>query len=202
MRPDNAPAEPISMIVDGRTGVFGLGNPGEIYKNTRHNIGFMVVDRYLERHPGVQSLERSDAIVYPIGRTLMVKPTTYMNRSGIAVSGIVEAYELALWDCLIIHDDVDIEFGRIKAVMRGGPGTHRGVRSIVEALGTEAVPRLKVGIGGARREEREDLIAYVLSEFELDEQKVLPEILGRGATAVACFIEAGIEQVMNDFNQR
>jgi len=195
--------------------VFGLGNPETRYQQTRHNLGFMVIDRYLERLRGqapqgafagwwrrvrLRGRSISRTLVYRVkDDLLLVKPLTWMNRSGVAVREIVERFELEPQDCLIIYDDFDIPLGRLRARARGGPGGHRGLGSIIEELGTEEVPRLRIGI---RKENfRGDLTTYVLGRFTPEELEVLEGVLDRAVGAINIFYEEGIEQMMNEINR-
>lgn len=182
--------------------IFGLGNPGHHYALTRHNLGFMVVDR-LAGKLGV-SLGRHEygALVgegWPAGkRLLLLKPQTYMNRSGLSVSHALADTGLAPSEILVIHDDLDLERGRIRIRPRGGSGGHRGVQSVIDALGTEAFPRLRVGIG--RPPPGVDPVCYVLQPFEPEEREVMEEAVERAAAAVELMLAEGLEEAMNRFN--
>jgi len=181
--------------------VFGLGNPGRDYALTRHNIGFEVVDLYRKVH----RLRRkgrieSSALVYSTGELLLVKPMTFMNDSGLAVRGVLERYGIPVRDALVVHDDLDLPLGRIKAAAGGGAGTHKGVRSILESLGTEVVPRLKIGIDLEDR--AEDGRGFVLARFTPEEwSRVLPA-LERAVEAIDLYRRGDIESVMTRINRR
>lgn len=177
----------------------GLGNPGPQYERTRHNLGFLVIDRWLDRlRRKPERIELQTAILYQHSGVLLVKPTTYMNRSGLAVRAICERFQLTPEQCLIIYDDYALPFGVLRARERGGPGGHHGMQSIIEELGTEEIPRLRLGIGADST--LEDLTDYVLGEFTSEEEKLLDEFLSRAADAMDCFFQQDIEAVMNRFN--
>ncbi len=181
--------------------VFGLGNPGRAYALTRHNVGFEVIDLYRKVH----RLRRkgrieSSALVYSTGDLLLVKPMTFMNDSGTAVRGVLSKHSVSPADALIVHDDLDLPLGRIKVLGSGGPGTHKGVSSVLSALETEAVPRLKIGI---EIEERAKAgIDFVLDRFSPAEwERVLPA-LESAVEAIDLFRTTDIDVVMTRFNRR
>ena len=181
--------------------VFGLGNPGRKYALTRHNVGFGVIDLYRKAHrlrrPG---RIQHKCIVYRHGGLLLGKPMTFMNLSGSAVAGVLRKHGIPPSDALVIYDDLDLLTGRIKILAAGGPGTHKGMKSIVESLGTDAFPRLKIGVDVEnRRVSGED---FVLKPFTKDEWvRVLPS-LERAVEAVGAFAQNDIQAVMTRFNRR
>jgi len=188
---------------------FGLGNPGSEYQHTRHNLGRMAVERHFQSSlkankftswqvANVKSASVLECKLADSQTVLLVEPKVYMNQSGLAVKEVCETFRLKPCDCLIVYDDFAIEFGRLKAKAGGGAGGHRGMLSIIEAMGTEEIPRLRIGIGN--NQPLEDLTEYVLSEFSNEEQKQLDAILDRAAEAIDCFFKHGIEAVMNRFN--
>jgi PTH1 family peptidyl-tRNA hydrolase len=178
---------------------FGLGNPGLPYERTRHNLGFLAIDTYLQRHGrGIRPIQWPEALIYRLSDRLLVKPLTYMNLSGQAVRQACQEYQLAPSDCLIVYDDYALPWGRLRARRRGGDGGHHGMLSIIETLGTREIPRLRLGIGSS--EPRADLIEYVLSPFTSDEEQQLPTLLARAAEAIDLFFREGIEAVMQTFN--
>lgn len=181
--------------------VFGLGNPGASYRRTRHNLGFMVIDRYLHNLQISPSAQRKDrAFVYEVNEDLLlVKPLTYMNRTGLAVSEIVKQFRLELEDCLIIYDDFDIPMGELRARARGGAGGHRGMESIIEELGTEEIPRLRVGIG--KEGLQGDLTDYVLSNFTVEELGQLGRTLDRAAATIPLFHKGGVKRMINELHR-
>ena len=184
--------------------IVGLGNPGREYRDTRHNIGFMVIDEIARRNELTFSMAPSqvpDAFVvkkYAVPQVLLAKPLTYMNRSGDAVSALLRYYDIEPADLLIVYDDIDLPFTRLRARARGSAGTHNGMRSVVERLGTTEFPRLRLGIG--RGDTRRDLADHVLAKFEPDEHAELETFITRAADAAEMFAAKDISAVMNAFN--
>jgi peptidyl-tRNA hydrolase, PTH1 family len=184
--------------------IVGLGNPGREYRDTRHNVGFMVVDEIARRHGLNWAMAPSqvpDAFVvkkFGADPLLLAKPLTYMNRSGDAVAALSRYYDIPPADMLVVVDDVDLPFGRLRARARGSGGTHNGLRSLVERLGSTEFPRLRLGVG--RGDARRDLADHVLSKFERDEQNALEEFIARAADAAEMFALDGIAKVMNVYN--
>ena len=181
--------------------VFGLGNPGIEYALTRHNVGFSVIDLYHKAHcHGEQGRILSSSLVYQTEDLLLIKPMTYMNASGKAVSAIIDRFKIALPDVLIIYDDLDLPLGRMRILPQGGAGTHKGMLSILEVLGTEAIPRLRIGIGMESR--RQDTVDYVLGRFTPREWEELIPILERSVDAIEAFHIQDIDTAMTRFNRR
>ena len=184
--------------------VVGLGNPGREYRDTRHNVGFMVADEIARRHGLTFAMAPSqvpDAFVakrYGAIPVLVAKPLTFMNRSGDAVAALARYYDIAAGDLLIVVDEVALPFGRLRARARGSAGGHNGLKSVIERLGTTEFPRLRLGVG--RGDARRDLADHVLSKFEPDEQSALGEFLTRAAEAAEMFAAEGIAKVMNTYN--
>ena len=184
--------------------IVGLGNPGREYRETRHNVGFMVVDEIARRYQlvwGMAPAQVPDAFVvkrFGPDPLLLAKPLTFMNRSGGAVSALAAYYRIEPADLLIVYDDVDLPFGKLRARASGSAGTHNGMRSIVESLGTTGFPRLRVGIG--RGDRRRDLADLVLSKFELAERDQLESVITRAADAAEMFAARDILTVMNTYN--
>ena len=183
--------------------IVGLGNPGREYRDTRHNAGFMVVDEIARRHdltwamaPG-QVPETFVAKKYGSQAALLAKPLTYMNLSGDAAAALLRYYDVDAADLLIVVDDIDLPFGRLRARPSGSAGTHNGLRSIVGRLGTE-FPRLRVGVG--RGDARRDLADHVLSKFEPAEREQLESVITRAADAAEMFAAEDIVTVMNTYN--
>ena len=184
--------------------VVGLGNPGREYRDTRHNVGFMVVDEIARRHGLEWAMAPSQVpdafVVKKYGGTplLLAKPLTFMNRSGDAVAALARYYDVAPADLLVVVDEVDLPFGRLRARPKGSAGTHNGLKSLVQRLGTGDFPRLRVGVG--RGDARRDLADHVLSKFEPAEQAALESFISRAADAAELFAAADIFQVMNAYN--
>ena len=179
--------------------VAGLGNPGPEYAHTRHNIGFMVVD--LLAHEIGASWERSnkaDAATTKLGNVLLVKPASYMNRSGHPLFAIAQFFKITPPEILVVLDDFSLSLGRLRVRQGGGPGGHNGLESVILQFGTEEVPRLRVGIGPAPAEGSSD---YVLSSFFEEQNPLVKSTVERAAEAVKCAIDKGVVSAMNTFNQ-
>jgi peptidyl-tRNA hydrolase, PTH1 family len=182
--------------------VVGLGNPGSRYAPTRHNVGFAVAERLADRWRAGPWREECRSRVAE-GRfagllVLLAEPQTYMNRSGEALRALVERAALPPERVLVIHDDLDLPFRRLRIRTGGGAGGHKGIRSILEELGSEAFLRLKIGIG--RPEEPGEGADYVLSPFSGEERDVLPDLLERAAEAVESVIVEGPSRAMNRYH--
>ena len=184
--------------------IVGLGNPGREHRDTRHNAGFMVVDEIARRHDLTWAMAPSqvpDAFVvkqFSPEPVLLSKPLTFMNLSGDAVAALARYYDVAPADMLVVVDEVDLPFGRLRARPSGSGGTHNGLRSIVARLGTSEFPRLRVGVG--RGYARRDLADHVLSKFEPAEREQLESVIARAADAAEMFSAKGIVTVMNTYN--
>jgi PTH1 family peptidyl-tRNA hydrolase len=183
--------------------IVGLGNPGREYRDTRHNVGFLVVDEIARRHQLAWTMAPSQvpetfvAKRFGADAVLLAKPLTFMNRSGDAVAALARYYDVPPADLLVVVDEVDLPFGRLRARARGSAGTHNGLRSIVGRLGSE-FPRLRLGVG--RGDARRDLADHVLSKFEAAEQAGLESFIARAADAAEMFAAEGISTVMNTYN--
>jgi PTH1 family peptidyl-tRNA hydrolase len=184
--------------------IVGLGNPGREYRDTRHNVGFMVAEEITKRHGLTLAMAPSqvpDAMIakkFGADPLLVAKPLTFMNRSGDAVAALARYYDIAIADLLVVVDEVALPFGRLRARARGSAGGHNGLKSCIERLGTNEFPRLRLGVG--RGDSRRDLADHVLSKFEADEQSGLGEFIARAADAAEMFAVEGIEMVMNTYN--
>lgn len=182
--------------------LIGLGNPGREYKDTRHNVGFMLIDRIAVRLNARGLKVQSKAIVmntiHEERKLVLAKPQTFMNLSGQSVQGLAHFYKVPFTNMLVLSDDLDIPFGTIRIRASGGPGGQRGMASIIEKLGTKDFPRLRLGIG--RPPGRMDAAAYVLQNFSKDEMQTLSEVLDHGADAVFAFVTHGLNKAMNEYN--
>lgn len=180
--------------------VVGLGNPGPKYRDTRHNVGFWVIDELAARWQVNEGWrERDDALfVKRPGGSVLVKPLTFMNLSGFAVSKLRQFFQVEPADLLVIVDEVALPLGRLRARAHGSAGGHNGLKSVIEQLGTTAFPRLRIGVG--RGDARRDLADHVLSKFDPDERDTIQAATLRAADAAEMFIADGIERVMNTFN--
>ena len=182
--------------------IIGLGNPGTAYKDSRHNLGFKTVDLLCNQLGLRLSDQRfktlSTSTNYHNKKILLACPQTLMNRSGIAVKDLVEHYRPNIKDIMVIHDDIDLDVGRIKIVSGGGAGGHHGIESVAYHLGTNEFCRTKIGIGRPRYNEAiED---FVLTPFYDDQQTTIKEVLHLAVKAIESFVLYGVEAVMDTFN--
>jgi PTH1 family peptidyl-tRNA hydrolase len=185
--------------------IVGLGNPGEKYDQTRHNIGFACVKALAQRHGLAFDKKRSKARIAEGNirgeRVVLAKPFTYMNLSGQAVVGLANWYKIDPKDeLLVIYDDMDVSLGKIRLRRRGSPGTHNGMKSIVQLLGTQAFNRLRVGIGAPPS--GWDAAAYVLSRFTQEEQEHIPALVEHTTDAVDLLLTDGITAAMDRYNAK
>ena len=181
----------------------GLGNPGPEYKNNRHNIGYMVVDEISARLGEKFSRLQSQALVtkarHKGNQLVLAKPRTFMNLSGQAVFALLKYYNIPLENLLVIYDEVDLPLETIRLRSEGSSAGHKGMRSIIDRLGTQTFPRLRVGIG--RPQGKKSTPKHVLQNFSKAEQKDLPFVISRAADAALAVIIEGIERAMNTYNQ-
>ena len=194
--------------------IIGLGNPGGQYKDTRHNIGFMVVDKIeKELSSGVppvwQKDEKRNVLTVKIGEVMLVKPLTFMNKSGFAVKALLDFYKLTPADVWVIHDDIDLPLGKIKIREKGGSAGHNGVQSIIDLLKTDAFVRFRLGIGKEldstgqsddKPMRHRNVISYVLSRFRQSEAGTFKHLIKHGTDAVQMALRKGIDAAMNRFN--
>jgi PTH1 family peptidyl-tRNA hydrolase len=182
--------------------LIGLGNPGREYRDTRHNIGFMLIDRLAVRLDARGMKVQSKAIVtsaaYQDRKLILAKPQTYMNLSGHSAQGLLNFYKIPVENMIVAHDDLDLPYGTIRIRPKGGPGGQKGMASTIEQLGTNGFPRLRMGIG--RPPGRMDPAAYVLQDFSKDEMRALSEIIDRAADAALEFVMNGVNAAMNKYN--
>jgi PTH1 family peptidyl-tRNA hydrolase len=193
--------------------IVGLGNPGGQYKDTRHNIGFMIVDHLSHELGATTAQWKNDtvhkALVAKVGEVLLVKPQTFMNNSGYAVQGLVDYYKVSPVDVWVIHDDIDLPLGHIRIRTRGGTAGHNGVVSILTILKTDTFTRFRMGIGRGKEStgvnadknlSHRSVISFVLSRFRQSEAGSLKHMVKHGAEAVRIALTQGIDKAMNRFN--
>jgi len=183
--------------------IVGLGNPGQEYRETRHNVGFMVVDALVDRwRVADQWREKFEALQIKTVRgdepVIIAKPLTFMNLSGQAVQALAGFYKIEPADIFVVTDDVALPLGRLRARSEGGAGGHNGLKSMIQSLATQAFPRMRVGVG--RGDDRRDLADHVLGRFEADERDTVSAAVLRAADATEMFLSEGIGRVMNAFN--
>ncbi len=183
--------------------VVGLGNPGEKYENTRHNVGFLTVDELAGRLDiPVQKLKyRALTNTARLGGApvLLMKPVTFMNLSGEAVGQAAAFYKIPPERVLVISDDVSLPLGKLRIRKSGSAGGHNGLKNIIQHLGTDAFPRVKIGVGQKPHPDY-DMADWVLSKFTGEDKKVIAQAVERAADAVACYIQEGPDRAMGKFN--
>lgn len=189
----------------------GLGNPGRKYDRTRHNIGFEVIDHLahsfsvkLSENKRFQGITGETCGAFD-DRIILLKPTTYMNRSGQSVRSVVDWYKLSFAEVLVIYDDMDLPIGRLRLRLSGSAGGHNGMKSIISHLGTQGFPRLRVGISRANKidsQANQVVVSHVLGKFSPDERKVMDAAVSLAEEAVELSLRQGIERAMNLYNGR
>lgn len=182
--------------------IVGLGNPGPRYENTKHNVGFRVIDELLRRVATTNMESLCQSLVVRADwhdlEVIFAKPMTYMNRSGGAVAALIHRFDASIEDVCVVYDDIHLDFCMLRMRRKGSDGGHNGMRSIIHALDTQAFPRLRIGIG----EPEENLIDYVLSEFSEAERAEIDSVVQRAADALETFVTDGVQAAMSRFNGR
>jgi PTH1 family peptidyl-tRNA hydrolase len=189
--------------------IVGLGNPGREYTHSRHNVGFWCLNRLARRH-GIAFSSRGRLASVGEGRlagrpVILAKPRTFVNLSGRAVSHLLQRYRLSPQQLLAVYDDLDLPLGRVRVRARGSHGGHRGMRSIIEAIGSQDFPRIRIGIGrprvaGEPTWEPEVVVDYVLSPMTAEERRILDEAVATAGEAILCLLAEGVETAMNRYN--
>jgi PTH1 family peptidyl-tRNA hydrolase len=184
--------------------IAGLGNPGPEYRDTRHNLGFRVVDNLARRFKigltvSAPDLESGQGKIKDLA-VCVLKPQGYMNRSGPPVNAFLEKFSISYREILVIHDDIDLEFGRLKINKKGGDGGHRGIRSMIDTLGTGNFARLRLGIGRSGGDV--DVVDHVLGQFNDREAENLAEFINRASEAAVKVLCDGVNAGMNQFNRK
>ena len=179
--------------------VIGLGNPGAQYVTTRHNIGFLAIDRYLDNHASNSTFKEGRfADFFEHQNHVFVKPLTFMNKSGIAIGELYERYRIEAAHMLVVFDDYSLPFGSIRLRKKGGSGGQNGMESIIRMLGTQEFPRLRLGI--ADDLERQSLSDYVLGQYSPEQEERLDSFLDSAAKAIDVYLREGIDSAMNKHN--
>ena len=180
-----------------------LGNPGDKYENTRHNVGFMVADEVAERQRApiqkVKFKALTNVLTISGEKVLVMKPTTYMNLSGEAVGDAARFYKIPADHVLVISDDTDLPVGKLRIRKNGSAGGHNGLKSIIQHLGTDQFPRLKVGVGGKPHPDY-DMADWVLGKLQGEDKKTMDAAVKRAADAIECLLKDGADKAMNKFN--
>lgn len=203
-------SEPEADARGGARLIVGLGNPGREYTHSRHNVGFWCLNR-LARRQGIAFTKRGRLATVGEGRlagrpVILAKPRTFVNVSGRAVGHLLRRYRLSPQHLLVVYDDLDLPLGRVRLRPCGAHGGHRGMRSIVEAIGSEDFPRIRIGIGrpqlaGEPTWEPEAVAAYVLAPMTADERRILDEAVATAGEAILCLLAEGVEEAMNRYNR-
>jgi PTH1 family peptidyl-tRNA hydrolase len=182
--------------------IAGLGNPGPEYAATRHNVGFMVVDQLAAQVGSAWEKSvpqaREDVLSAKCGAVVLIKPLSFVNRSGYPVFAVAQFYKIEPQQILVTLDDLALPLGRLRLRARGGSGGHNGLDSVIAQFGTEEIPRLRIGIGAAPREGSAD---YVLSRFFDEEKPIVRSTIDRAVEALKCAIDNGLVSAMNTFNK-
>jgi PTH1 family peptidyl-tRNA hydrolase len=179
--------------------VAGLGNPGPEYAATRHNIGFMVIDQLVAQSGSAwEKSSKWEALSAKCGAVLLIKPLSFMNRSGYPLLAVAQFHKIEPQQILVVLDDFTLPVGRVRLRARGGSGGHNGLDSVIAQFGTEKFPRLRIGIGAAPREGSAD---YVLSRFFDEEKPIVRATIDRAVEALKCAIDNGLVSAMNRFNK-
>lgn len=193
--------------------IVGLGNPGEKYKDTRHNVGFMVVDKLAHELGGSdiqwESIAKLGALVAKAGEVVLMKPETYMNGSGVAVKKVASFYKISPEDIWVIHDDLDLPLGKIRIRVGGASAGHHGIDSVIQELGNDKFVRIRLGIGKGksgssvvadRQLHQSSVIRFVLSRFGQSEAGEFKHLVQHGVEAVRVGLFKGVDRAMNRFN--
>ena len=178
--------------------IIGLGNPGEQYKNTRHNVGFLAVDEFAKKHDfsEFKLQKKSKSEVSEKDEIILVKPQTFMNESGKSVREIIKNKPVN--NIIVIHDDIDLPIGKIKIVQERGSAGHKGVESIIQNIGNEGLIRFRIGIGS---ENKIEAMKVVLKNFSPEEQNKIDKVIQKTSKALDFFFKNGLEKTMNEYNK-
>jgi len=183
--------------------IVGLGNPGQRYENTRHNVGFWVIDKIAETLNVKVDKKQAQALVQTAfwdgKKVLLVKPQTYMNLSGQAVMELINFYQDQIEDFIVIHDDLDLPPGQLRFKSGGGTGGHNGLKSIIQYINSQEFDRLKIGIG---RPQHPNVKDFVLTGFSKEEKESIDQEIKRAVEGIKVWMNEGIEKAMNNFNQK
>ncbi len=190
--------------------IVGLGNPGAKYDRTRHNIGFEIIDALAKSYPEVSLVEnkRFQGIAGEFRsageRTILLKPTTFMNISGQAVRAVLDWYKLDPASVLVVYDDMDLPTGKLRLRLSGGAGGHNGMKSIIAHLGTQEFPRLRIGIGSTDKSGDKDsaVVSHVLGRFAPEDRKIVDSVIPMAVDAIEFSLRKGIERSMSLYNGR
>lgn len=187
--------------------IVGLGNPDLEYKFTRHNLGFMVLDRIAEKNGiKVKRVRKFKSLIGEVSisgiQAILAKPLTYMNKSGEAVSRLIEWYKMPLTELMVICDDINLKVGAMRIRRKGGYGGHRGLESIIDSLGTNLFPRMRLGISPLNgRKSTKAISSYVLDQFTIEEKDIVSDVIDEASAVCYVWLKEGIDAAMNRFNR-
>ncbi len=180
--------------------VVGLGNIGRQYEHTRHNVGFDVIDLISDKYNISMNREKFKGVygegIISYEKVILLKPSTYMNLSGESVREIVNFYKISNENIIVVYDDISLDIGRLRIRTQGSAGGHNGIKSIISNLGTDAFPRVKVGIG----QPKEQLVSHVLGKFSTEDREKIKEVFETIVDAIECIISKGMAEAMNKYN--
>lgn len=180
--------------------IVGLGNIGKQYENTRHNVGFDIIDIISDRYNIPVSREKFKGTygegIIAYKKVILLKPSTYMNLSGESIREVVSFYKIPTEKVIVIYDDISLDIGRLRIRTQGSAGGHNGIKSIIAHLGTDVFPRIKVGIG----QPKDQLVSHVLGKFSAEDKQAIKELFKASADAVECIVSEGITEAMNKYN--
>ena len=184
--------------------IVGLGNPGRVYANNRHNIGFICINHFARTH-GIKFDRKQGRARIGMGKVagnevVLAKPQTYVNLSGKSVSQLVPKFNISLDDLIIIHDDLDLPLGKIRLSHGSSSGGHKGIDSIINYLGSQNFIRIRVGIGRPAEISEDEIIAYVLSDFTPEQKQAIVQVIPKVSEAILCLLTEGLTPAMNKFN--
>ena len=181
--------------------VVGLGNPGGEYSHTRHNVGFMAIDKFVGKDAQWKNEKNAQTTRLDVNgnKVIFVKPQTFMNNSGLAVGALMAFYKIPLEKVIVVYDDTTLDVGKMRIRKKGSAGGHNGIKSIIAQLGSENFPRVKIGVGSKPHKDA-DLADWVLSGFSPAEQQALDFALDNAANAALCILEKGIYEAANRYN--
>ena len=181
--------------------IVGLGNPGKRYENSKHNLGFITIDRLAHKH-GIKVNKLKHKALTGEGniageKVLLVKPQTFMNLSGASVREVLEYYKQPPENLIVVYDDIDIAMGGIRIRKKGSAGSHNGMKSVINDIVSDDFPRIRIGIGGGRKS---DMVDYVLGGFDKEARGKVGAAVDNAVAAIECMLESGIDKAMNEYN--
>jgi len=184
--------------------IVGLGNPGRVYANNRHNIGFICINHFARTH-SIKFDRKQGRARIGMGKiagneVVLAKPQTYVNLSGKSVSQLVQRFNISLDDLIIIHDDLDLPLGKIRLSYGSSSGGHKGIDSLINYLGNQDFTRIRIGVGRPAEASEDEIIAYVLSDFTPEQRQAIAKVIPKVTEAILCLLTEGLTPAMNKYN--